>query len=349
MKRLAISGILALVGTLSTVAWADNINVRVNGDLVRFRGAQPQEIDGRIMVPLRGVLEQMGATVEWMPSDQTVIATKGTKEISLPIGSRTASINGHDVQLDVPAMTLGGYTMVPLRFVSEALGADVVWLSRTQTVMIDSGANETVRAYRRPVPTEAVRPAGRRLVINSGFVIPVRLDQTLNSRDNSPGDTFTATVQNGRDDGGLPDGTKFEGIVREAVPSRNGKPGVLDVDFRHIILPDGTSKLVEASVVSLDGKYVDRNSDGRLIAKSQRGNERLKWVGIGAGAGLLISTVTKGNRLVDTILGAGAGYLFNETQRKGAGDVTVRSGSDLGVRIDQRFAFMADRAGSYNR
>src|SRR5262245_8328769 len=138
MNRLSIAVIVALTLQTGAAVCAQDISVRVNGELVRFYGTQPREIDGRIMVPLRGVLEQMGANVDWIPSDQTVIATRGRTEITLPIGSRVAKINGSEVQLDVPAMTIAGSTMVPLRFVSEALGADVVWLSRTQTVMIDS-------------------------------------------------------------------------------------------------------------------------------------------------------------------------------------------------------------------
>jgi hypothetical protein len=351
MNRIVISGLVAITGMLSSVARADNINVRVNGDLVRFYGTQPREIDGRIMVPLRGVLEQMGATVDWIASDQTVIATRGTKEITLPIGSRIAKVNGNEVQLDVPAMTLAGSTMVPLRFVSEALGADVVWLSRTQTVMIDSGNSESFRAYRRPPPavdvvpprSDYIRPERRRVIIESGSVIPVRLDDRLNSRDSNPGDRFTATVESGREDCGLPVGTKFEGVIREAVPSRNGKPGVLDVDFRQIIFPDGRTRPLVAGLTSMDDRHTTRNSDGKLIAKSGRGNERLKWVGIGAGAGLLIGTLTKGNALVDTILGGGAGYLYNELQRKGAGDVDVRAGTEMGVRLDQQLAFFPDR------
>ena len=237
--------------------------------------------------------------------------------------------------------------MVPLRFVSEALGANVAWRSNTQTVMIDSPG--TFRAYRRPrtydertYGNETTRSS--RIVLPAEMVIPVRLDDRLRSDDNVSGDRFTATIESGRDDAGLPSGTKFEGVIREAIPSRNGKPGVLDVEFRRIILPDGTSRNVKASLTSLDGKYVDRDSSGRLQAKGKSGNERLKWVGIGAGAGLLIGTLTKGNQLLDTILGAGAGYLYNEYANKGGRNVDLKAGTELGVRVDQRVAFNLNRS-----
>lgn len=336
MKRLALTGITALV--LGMPAWADIVNVRVNGELVQFEGTQPREVNGRIMIPLRGVLEKMGARVDWIATDDTVIATRNGTEISLPIGSSTATVNGRSVTLDVPAMTIAGHTMVPLRFVSEALGANVVWLTDTQTVMIDTGNAPTARAYRRP-RFDNSRADAARIILPAGTVVACRLDDSLGSRDSAPGDRFTATVESGRDDGGLPAGTKFEGVVREAYPSANGKPGVLDVDFQRIAFPDGDSRDINASLTSLNNKNVTRSSAGMLVERVRPGNERMKWVGIGAGAGLLISTLTKGNILVDTLLGGGAGYLFNEVQRHGANNVSLRPGTEMGVRIDQRLAF----------
>jgi len=347
MKNLTTTAVVAVSVLLGTLAQAQDINVRVNGERVRFYGAQPREVDGRVMVPLRGVLERMGATVNWDPASETVIARREGMRLRLPIGSNTATVNGQTVNLDVPAMTIEGSTMVPLRFVSEALGANVVWMSSTQTALIETGNG--VRAYRRPgyrAPDEAPPPPRRaetrnfrRIVAPAGCVIPVTLDTRLNSRENVTGDKFTATIVSGRDDCNLPPGTKFQGVVTDAIPARGGKPGVLEVDFQQIILPDGTAKTIQASAYSMDNKYVTRGDAGRLMSKSTNNNERMKWVGIGAGAGLLLGTVSRGNALLDTILGGGAGYLYSELQRKGAHNVDVGAGTEMGVRIDQRVAF----------
>src|SRR5438874_195791 len=75
------------------------------------------------------------------------------------------------------------------------------------------------------------RPVRDRAIVPAGTIIPVKLDTTLNSKKNRPGDRFTATVKYGQDDAGLPEGTRVEGTVHEALPSEEGKPGVLDVDF----------------------------------------------------------------------------------------------------------------------
>jgi len=189
--------------------------------------------------------------------------------------------------------------------------------------------------------------ADHKLMLPAGTVIPVRLDQSLDSRRSQPGDKFSASVKQGQDDAGLPYGTRLEGVVREALPSGDGKPGVIDLDFRRIILPGGEVQNIDGTLYSLNGKDVKRR-DGRLVATADKGKDRLKWVGIGAGGGLLLGTITKGNALFDAILGAGAGYLYNELQGKKAGDVNLKEGTDFGVRLDRQVSVNVDD-NSYNR
>jgi len=191
--------------------------------------------------------------------------------------------------------------------------------------------------------------AQRTETLNTGSVVKVKLDQELNSRTARVGERFTATVVQGQDDFGLPYGTKFEGVVREAVRHEGDKPGVLDVDFTRIIFPNRDSKNISANLVSLSDKSVSRNSNGRLVSKGSGDSERFKWVGIGAGAGLLLSTITKSNSVLTTILGAGLGYLYNETQNKKPGDVALKAGTEFGVRMDRAFAFAPDNYRSYYR
>ncbi len=174
-----------------------------------------------------------------------------------------------------------------------------------------------------------------RMTLPSGTVIPVTLDNSLSSKDNQRGDKFTGTVKYGNDDSGLPEGTRIEGVVQEAIQSDRDQPGVLDVDIRRMIFPDGTSKAITASLYSLDGKATQRN-DGRLTATSDKSKDRLKWVGIGSGGGLLVGALTKHNELFSTLLGAGAGYLFNEFGNKPKpGNVTLKQGTSFGVRLDK--------------
>lgn len=142
MKIIAVLSLTALtVAPLLTSATAtarslQAISVRVNGSVVPFADARPQSIQGRVLVPLRGVLEQIGADINWNEATQTVKAQMGQRAIELQLGSRTALINGETVSLAVPAMRISGSTMVPLRFLGEALGATVDWDAERQQVDI---------------------------------------------------------------------------------------------------------------------------------------------------------------------------------------------------------------------
>ena len=81
------------------------------------------------------IFEALGAEVQWDGNTQTVTATKSGTEIRLVIGG-AAYKNGQEIQLTVPAKIIEGSTMVPLRFVSEALGCQVTWDEKTKTITI---------------------------------------------------------------------------------------------------------------------------------------------------------------------------------------------------------------------
>src|SRR2546421_11505050 len=62
-----------------------NISVAVNGQPVSFGGARPAMIGGRVLVPLRGVMEQLGANVTWDGATRSVMANKSGTDLSLRI------------------------------------------------------------------------------------------------------------------------------------------------------------------------------------------------------------------------------------------------------------------------
>lgn len=114
----------------------DNITVILNGQELTFD--QPPIIkDDRTLVPLRAIFEAMGAAVDWNGNTQTVTSTKGSTTISMTIGSNIMLKNSVEIYLDVPAQLVGDYTMVPVRAVAEAFGADVNWEESTRTIYID--------------------------------------------------------------------------------------------------------------------------------------------------------------------------------------------------------------------
>ena len=130
----------------------NNIDVKINGAIQLYE-QMPVMIDNRVLVPMRAIFESLGANVSWDNSTNTVMAKKGDTVVSLTIGNEKANVNGNDVELDVAPTLVNDRTMVPVRFVSETLGADVSWDDSTNTVIIES-ETEPSNFVKRPVPTE---------------------------------------------------------------------------------------------------------------------------------------------------------------------------------------------------
>ncbi|MCC6404601.1 MAG: hypothetical protein IT207_11395 [Fimbriimonadaceae bacterium] len=117
------------------------IRVMVNNEPVSFPGQGPAMMNGRILVPLRGVMEKIGASVKWEAATSTVVAIAGNRDVRLRIGDEFAMVAGQAVKLDQPAVVVRGTTMVPLRFMGEALGAEVKWDGATSTVYMTTGSS----------------------------------------------------------------------------------------------------------------------------------------------------------------------------------------------------------------
>lgn len=129
-----------LLGLVGTAAAAPTITV--DGQQLSF-DVPPIIENNRVLVPLRAIFEALGATVSWDQATQTVTATKAGTEIKLTIDQATAYKNGYPVELDAPPKIVNNRTLVPIRFVSEALGAQVTWNGDTQTVTILSAPQPT--------------------------------------------------------------------------------------------------------------------------------------------------------------------------------------------------------------
>ncbi len=99
---------------------------------------QPIVQNGRTLVPVRFISEKFGATVGWEDATQTVTVQAKTTTIKLQIGSDQMDINGKAITLDVPAQTIGGRTLIPLRALVEALGKEVFWDDRGLILITDT-------------------------------------------------------------------------------------------------------------------------------------------------------------------------------------------------------------------
>jgi hypothetical protein len=128
---------LAIILILPLAASAQNTGIAVTLDGNALDLSPAPIIDaGRVFVPLRGVFEDLGASVVY--ANGTINATGNGRDIALQIGSTQATVNGQPQTLDVAPFIVGASTFVPLRFVSEALGASVNWDETQRLVAIET-------------------------------------------------------------------------------------------------------------------------------------------------------------------------------------------------------------------
>jgi hypothetical protein len=133
--RFLISSALAvpLAVALAAAPAAADVAITIDGNPTTVSPA-PIIQAGRVFVPLRGVFEQLGASVVY--ANREINATGNGHVISLNIGSTQATIDDQPQTIDVAPFIIGASTYVPLRFVSQALGATVNWDQPDQVVMI---------------------------------------------------------------------------------------------------------------------------------------------------------------------------------------------------------------------
>ena len=96
--------------------------------------------NGRTFVPLRGVLENLGAKVDYIASERRVNIARGSQNVQLFLGTTRAILDGREVEVEKPLL-VNGRAFVPLRAVSELFGLRVAWLAPTRTVAIYTGAS----------------------------------------------------------------------------------------------------------------------------------------------------------------------------------------------------------------
>jgi len=134
-QRLSALGAIALLALAVPAVGAGPVSVTVNGQTANLN-PPPQERAGRVFVPLRGVFEQLGATVVY--DNGTINATGRGHNVSLKIGSQSAIVDGQQQTVDVAPFIIGASTYVPLRFVSQALGASVNYDGTNDIVAINT-------------------------------------------------------------------------------------------------------------------------------------------------------------------------------------------------------------------
>lgn len=126
----------------SKYAYAENdISVLIDNKPIAF-DVEPKIASGRTFVPMRKIFEELGCDVEWISEEQIILATKDSSIIILKIGNNKLIIKdvlsneNKVIELDVAPFVENGRTLVPIRYVSEALSCKVDWDDQIRTVII---------------------------------------------------------------------------------------------------------------------------------------------------------------------------------------------------------------------
>jgi len=133
---LVMGMIFAGFAGMASANTSETISVTINGEKQTY-SVSPILRNNSVLVPLRAIFESLGSYLTYDPETQEITASKGNTQIYLQVGNNIAKVNDQTVKLDQPAIVLSGSTYVPVRFVSEALGAKVDWDPKTRTVIIE--------------------------------------------------------------------------------------------------------------------------------------------------------------------------------------------------------------------
>jgi hypothetical protein len=111
-----------------------------------------------ILIPLRSMFEQMGATVSYDPASKTVDVSKPGSDVKVTVGRPEVVINGESRPLDVPPEIYKGAVVVPVRVISEGMGAYVQWVPDRRIVVVRYVPAPVPTAVPTPVPTAPPTP-----------------------------------------------------------------------------------------------------------------------------------------------------------------------------------------------
>ncbi|WP_258360212.1 N-acetylmuramoyl-L-alanine amidase [Moorella sulfitireducens] len=219
LLMMALMNILTLGLKALPATAGPGVSLILNGTQVNPSVPPYIDSNGRTMVPLRFVMEYMGAGVEWVEKEKGIVINRGATTLKMWIGSRQAYVNGQGILLDTTPVLKGGTTMVPVRFVSQAFGGQVEWNTASQTIRITLGT---------ATGTGKVRLTGSYVNIRSGpglnyTIIDVFPRDTVLGLLGETAGWYRVQLSDGRQ--GWVSATYAEPVYDNNLPGNGGQPG----------------------------------------------------------------------------------------------------------------------------
>ncbi len=133
MKKFIVAAIATIIMSMPIMAAEGNVTIIANGNEVADKGII---VEGRTLVPVRGVFEEFGFNVNFEATTKTATLSKDSVVVKMTQGNTYFKINNKVITPDVPQQIINGSFMLPLRSVGEAIGAEVEWDSKTKTASL---------------------------------------------------------------------------------------------------------------------------------------------------------------------------------------------------------------------
>lgn len=122
---------------------AQKIHITIDSKPIENFNMEPVIIDGRTLVPIRDIFEEMDAEILWNEQSKEATIKKDNNKVTFKIDSNQAIKNNVEiVKLDVPAKIINDYTMVPIRAISDSIGYSVDWDNNIRTIIIETPINQ---------------------------------------------------------------------------------------------------------------------------------------------------------------------------------------------------------------
>ncbi|HEY3368126.1 MAG TPA: N-acetylmuramoyl-L-alanine amidase family protein [Symbiobacteriaceae bacterium] len=252
----------------------------------------PVIVEGRTLIGVRSVGEAVGGTVDWDQAKRQATVTRFGDTVVLTLGKTEALVNGQPVTLPVPAQLVNERTMVPLRFIAEALGGSAEWDEATRTAnILRKPTNITGLTY--------AKAEGKASIVLSLTEAPISIKPQVNGNNLSL-DLYPAKVAT--DQANL---TANDALLKTASLKANGRTVHLEAQltappaYKYSLSPDGKTLTVDLEY-TVTG--VQTAKDGRIARVNIATTGKLNYTTYP-----VLKTALSPNRVVVEITGGNIG------------------------------------------
>ncbi|MCD8215428.1 MAG: glycosyl hydrolase family 18 protein [Clostridiales bacterium] len=116
---------------------AEAVYITINGSPLESYSLLPVVMNDRVLVCARDVFTELGCGIEWDNDSREITVTNSGDRVVIPVDKNVIYKNGSEISVDTAAKIINSYTMVPVRVIAEALGAEISFDSETRIVFIN--------------------------------------------------------------------------------------------------------------------------------------------------------------------------------------------------------------------